>query len=228
MEFLTVLAQAAANSTNAANTQYVPLDYFWKQITTLSWIQAVIAISFGAVYLLYGWRIFKVLVVMCFAIVGLFAGIRIGTQYNFEIWGGVIGFCLLALVSIPLMKWAVSILGAIAGGVITGGVWYAAALPEKYILAGVIIGLVAGGMISFIIFKIAVMLFTSLGGSILIVTGMLSLLYHYETTQKPPTTNINELFYGHNWFVPVCLTVPTIIGIIVQNKFIKGSKDWSV
>jgi len=227
MEYLTILAQATTNSAN--NIQYVPMDYFWKQITTLSWLQAVIAVSFGAVYLLYGWRIFKILVVICFALVGLFAGIKLGSQYtNMTVWGGLIGFCLLAAISVPLMRWAVSILGAIAGGILTGGIWYAAELPEKYILAGIIIGVVAGGMISFIVYKIAVMLFTSFGGSILIVTGMLSLFYHYENTLNPPTTNTNEMFYSHHWFLPACLLLPTIIGIIVQNKLIKGSKDWSV
>ena len=83
-------------------------------------------------------------------------------------------------------------------------------------------------MISFIVFKIAVMLFTSLGGGALIVTGLLSLLYQYESIQEPPTENIKELFYNQSWFVPVLLMISTAVGIIVQNKFVKGSRDWSV
>ncbi|MHC4068781.1 MAG: hypothetical protein ACYS18_09635 [Planctomycetota bacterium] len=229
MEHLTLLAQTVENTTETApSLQYVPLDAIWEQISTLDWLQAVIAVSFGVVYLMYGWRIFKLLVVICFALIGLFAGIKIGQQFDQQLWGGIIGLCVVAGISIPLMRWAVSILGAVAGGVLTGGIWYAFKLPEQYIWAGAVIGAVAGGMIAFITFKIAVMLFTSLGGGTLITTGMLSLFYQYEQFQDPPTENIREALYANNWFLPVLLIIPTFVGIILQNKFIKGSQHWDI
>lgn len=227
MDCIAILVQAASTAA-ASDTKIVPLDFIWEQVTTLSWLQAVITISFGVVYLLYGWRIFKVLVMICSALVGLYAGIKIGAQIDQKLWGGVVGLVVLAAVSLPLMRWAVCILGAIAGGILTGGLWYAFGLPEKFILAGAAIGLVAGGMISFIIFKIAVMLFTSLGGGILIITGALSLLHQYESGQSPPSNNIHHLFYNYKWFVPVLLMAPTIIGVIVQNKFIRKSSGWNI
>ena len=68
------------------------------------------------------------------------------------------------------------------------------------------------------------MLFSSLGGSLLMVTGLLALLYLYpQTTEK-----VEELVFVQKWFLPVALAIPTAAGIIIQNKFIKGSKDWSV
>jgi hypothetical protein len=126
------------------------------------------------------------------------------------------------------MRWGVSILGAVAGGILTAGLWYACKLPEQYIWAGGLVGVVAGGMISFIVFKIAVMLFTSLGGGTLIITGLLALLYQYDSVQPIPTENVKQMLYNHNWFMPVLLLASTAIGIIVQRKLIKGSKDWSV
>jgi len=229
MEPLTILAQAAARSSSEPvfRVQTV-LDSLWGQVTTLSWLQAVIAISFGVVYLLYGWRIFRAVVVICFGLVGLFAGIKIGSRFDSEILGGVIGLSLLAGASIPLMRWAVSLLGAIAGGIITSGLWYAFELPERYMPAGALIGIIAGGMISFIVFKIAVMLFTSFGGGILIITGLLALVYRYESIQDTPTATVKTMLYNNHWFLPALLLAPTIIGIIVQNKFIKSSKSWSV
>ncbi len=229
MEPLTILAQAAARSSSEPvfRVQTV-LDSLWGQVTTLSWLQAVIAISFGVVYLLYGWRIFRAMVVICFGLVGLFAGIKIGARFDSKILGAIIGLIVMGGASIPLMRWAVSLLGAIAGGIITSGLWYAFELPERYILAGTLIGIIAGGMISFIVFKIAVMLFTSFGGGILIITGLLALVYRYESIQDPPTATIKTMLYTHHWFLPALLLAPTIIGIIVQNKFIKSSKSWSV
>lgn len=226
MQCLNILAQAANADTQDLNI--VPVDWIWEQIIALTWLQAVLAILFGVVYLLYGWRIFKVLVVIAFGLIGLFIGIQIGPKFGSVIWSAVIGLLLFAAISIPLMRWAVSILGAIAGGIVTGGIWYACGLPEQYILAGIAIGLVAGGMISFIVFKIAVMLFTSLGGGILIVTGMLSLLYQYESIQQPATETIKELVYQQNWFLPVAMIIPTIVGFIVQKVLIKNSADWSI
>lgn len=229
MEHLIILAQAAAKNSSEPVLRVQPiLDSLWGQVTALSWLQAIIAISFGVVYLLYGWRIFKVLVIICFGLIGLFAGINIGTRFNSEVLGGIIGICVLGGLSVPLMRWAVSILGAVSGGILTSGVWYAVGLPERYMPAGALIGIVAGGMISFIVFRIAVMLFTSLGGGTLIIMGVLSLLYRYESTQNPPTETMRTMLYSHHWFLPLLLLAPTIIGIIAQNKFIKDSKTWKV
>ncbi len=229
MDGITILAHTVETyAETAPETPLVPIDYIWQQIVTLSWLQAIIAVSFGAVYLLYGWRIFRILVVICSGLVGMFIGIRVGAEFDLEIVGGVAGLLLLAVVSIPMMRWAVCLLGAAAGGILTSGIWYAFELPGKYIIAGAIIGVLAGGMISFIIFKIAIMLFTSLGGGILIITGLLSLLNHYESVQEPPTETIKNMFFSENWFLPVLLLAPTIIGMVFQNKFIKHSKDWDL
>lgn len=225
MDYFTILAQTVEAAPEAAQSaQVVPIDQIYAQITSLSWLQAVLAISFGVVYLLYGWRIFKILAVISFALVGLYAGMWAGDQLGNRVLGGVIGLILLAILSVPLMRWAVSILGAAAGGLLTAGVWYAFKLPEQYIWAGALTGIIAGGMISFIIFKISVMLFSSLGGATIMVTGMLALLHHY-----PPTTErINDLIHNCNWFLPVALLVPTIIGVAVQNNLIKNTKDWEL
>ena len=131
MVHLNILAQAVQESTviEFQDLDIVPIDFIWEQIVSLSWLQAVLAISFGIVYLLYGWRIFKVLVVISFGLLGMFIGIKVGRYAGNEIWGGVIGLIAMAIISVPLMKWCICILGAVAGGVLTGGLWYAFELP---------------------------------------------------------------------------------------------------
>jgi hypothetical protein len=229
MELMTILAKTAETSVKlTAETELIPLDQIWEHITTLSWLQAVLAICFGTVFILYGWRVFKILVVICFGLVGMFAGIRIGQRFDSQIAGAIVGLVLLAAISIPLMRWAVSLLGAITGGILAAGLWYAFELPGQYILAGAAIGLVAGGMISFIVFRIAVMLFTSFGGGVLIITGLMTLVYQYENIQQPPTERLKDLFMNQTWFLPVLLLAPTVIGVIIQNKLIRTSREWSV
>ncbi len=228
MDCVTILAQAVETASRQAPEEaVVPIESFWAYITSLNIVEAITFMSFGIVCLFYGWRVFKILVVISFALLGLFLGIAITDKIvglNSQLWGGLIGMGLLAVLSVPLIRWSVCILGAVAGGILSSGIWYACGLTERYILAGALIGMVAGGMISFIVFKIAVVLFSSLGGSALIVVGFLALLYIYPQTSE----RVEELVFTKKWFLPTALMVPTIAGIILQNKFIKGSKDWDL
>ena len=228
MDCVTILAQAVETAgPEAAEEAIVPIDLFWTQITSLGLLEALTFISFGAVCLVYGWRVFKMLVVISFGLLGLILGLTVSDKVSggeSQILGGLIGLGLLAALSVPLMRWAVSILGAVAGGILTSGIWYACGLTETYIWAGALIGIVAGGMISFIIFKVAVILFSSLGGSGLMATGVLALLYLYpQTTEK-----VEELIFTQKWFLPTMLMAPTLVGLILQNKFVKGSKEWDL
>lgn len=227
MDILTILATETAEQAPQAVEQAVtPVELIWENITSLNLVQSLTFISFGVVCLFYGWRIFKILVTISFGLIGLFAGLQINKMLvgGNGIWLGIIFTMLFAFLSVPLMRWGVSILGAAAGGILTGGCWYALGLPGQYIWAGALVGIIAGGMISFIIFKAAIMLFTSLGGSTLIITAVLGIMYQYMGAPE----QVEKLVFDYKWFLPVALLVPMAAGIILQNKFIKGAKDWSV
>jgi hypothetical protein len=226
MNPLLVLAEASPQVIH--DVEVIPIDLIWNQIASLSWFHAIIAISFGIVYLLYGWRIFKVLAVICFGMIGLFGGMYLGERVDNTLWGGIIGLIALAIVSIPMMKWSICILGALAGGTLTGAIWYAFELPQLYMWAGAAVGLVAGGMISFIVFKVAVMLFTSLGGSITMMAGALALLHQFQSISGPRTTPIYDYVHTLSWFLPAVLILPTIVGVYTQNKLIKSADKWEL
>ncbi len=228
MDSVAILARAAepaTQTTGSVGKEFVPIDFIWEQIVELSLVEALAFICFGVVCLLYGWRIFKILVTLCFALVGLFGGLMVNEKLvgGNGMWLGLMGVLMMGVLSLPLMRWGVSALGAVAGGILTGGIWYAFALPDGYIWAGALAGLIAGGMISFIVFKLAVVLFTSFGGGALIVTAVLAVLHAYFDPEK-----VRILVFDYRWFLPVALIVPTLIGIIVQNKFISSSKDWNI
>ena len=226
MDCMTILAQTAEAAGETAEHAVVPLDSFWKYVTSLNFLEAVTFMSFGAVCLFYGWRVFKMLVVISFGLLGLGLGVFVGNKIQgteSQLWGGLIGFGLFAVLSVPLMRWAVCILGTVAGGLITSGVWFAVGLSDRYIWAGALIGMIAGGMVAFVRLKVAVMLFSCLGGSMLMVCGLLALLYICPQTAE----SVEQVFFN-NWFLPLILTVPTAAGIVVQHRFIKRSQEWSV
>jgi len=226
MDYVTILARAAETTgSTAANEEIVPIDLIWRYITSLNLVEALTFISFGTVCLFYGWRVFKILVTICFGLLGLFVAVWANKYIEGEvIWLALVSVVLFAVLSIPLMRYGVTSLGAAAGGIITGGGWLAAGLPEGYIWAGALVGIIAGAMISFIVFKIAVMLFTSLGGSALMVVGILAIVYKYMGTAE----RLKEVVFEQKWFLPVLLVAPMAIGIVMQNRFIRRAKDWTV
>ncbi|MBN2181893.1 MAG: hypothetical protein JW715_08250 [Sedimentisphaerales bacterium] len=228
MNCFDILAQTTTTATGTAEEGIVPIQAIWEQITSIQSIpEALTFLSFGTICLFYGWRVFKILVVINFGLAGLVLGMEIVKRINGldnELAGGLICMGLLAVLSVPLMRWAISILGAVAGAIITSGAWYASGLTEHYIWAGALVGFVAGGMISFIVFRVAVMLFTSLWGSGLVVVGALALLNLFPKT----STDVENLVLNHKWFISAALIVPTAIGVLIQNQFVKKSKDWNI
>jgi MFS family permease len=237
MNFLSILAQTSRTAGNADYTQvdygtrYVleSLDKIWQQATALSWEQAVVAAAFGIIPLMYGWRIYKVITVIGFGLLGLYIGMWLGSQVDKLLIGAILGAILFTILAIPLMRWAVCILGAVSGAVIAAGIWHAFSMPEQYVWTGALVGLVAGGMLSFVVFKLSVMLFTSFAGTALIILGSFALIYRYETfVQDPPTTHLNDLYYFNPWFLPLLLIIGTFFGIILQLRFLKSSKDWEI
>jgi hypothetical protein len=224
---LVMLAQTTETAQTATTEAFAPVTWFWQQIISLELPGALMFISFGAVCLMYGWRVFRILVVISFALLGMVIGATAAakiTGANNQILGGFIGLVLFGALAMPLMRWGVSILGALAGGIVTAGAWHAFELPEKYIWAGGLIGIIAGGMIAFIALKWAVILFSSLGGSALLITGLFALFHLWDETSE----QIQQLVFEQNWFLPVALIVPTALGFILQHKFVKRSSQWSL
>jgi len=226
MSSLVVWGLLTAAASEPAESQVVPLDVMWKYISSLGLVEALTFISFGTVCLFYGWRIFKILVTICFGLLGLFLGIWANQQLinGDVIWLSLICVVFFAVLSVPFMRWGVTLLGALSGGILTAGVWLAAGLPEQYVWAGGLVGLIAGGMVSFIVFKVAVILFTSLGGSSLMVVGILAILYRYMVDGE----QFEAFVSANQWFLPTLLLVPMGLGFFLQNRFSKASQEWTV
>jgi len=204
----------------------IPLDLMWKYVNSLGLVEALTFISFGSVCLFYGWRVFKILVTICFGLLGLALGIWANDQLigGNVIWLSLICTVFFAVLSIPFMRWGVTLLGALSGGILTAGVWLGGGLPEQYVWAGGLVGFIAGGMMSFIVFKAAVILFTSLGGSTLTVVGILAILYRYILEGKGE--QLEAFVFANQWFLPALLLIPMGFGVFLQHRFSKTMQEW--
>lgn len=233
MELISLLATVSEQAPTAASHVNEARKLLYDLVIDTHWLFALLMLSVGIVYILYGWRIFRALVVISFGFIGMFLGMltadKLLSSEHALMWGGVIGMGLFAAIAVPLMKWCVSVLGAIAGGILTSGIWIALNLSDNYLPAGFIVGFIAGGLISFIMLKISVMLFTSLGGSLITVTGLLALLHQYDkVVLQSEILYADRLINTHAWFLPVAIIIPTILGMLLQNKLIKQSPEWEI
>jgi len=202
----------------------VPMDDIWRFIGSLSWLQAVVFVAFGVIYLVYGWRIYKALVVINLAGAGLAAGLYLGGRLGSGLWGGLIGALALGVSSWPLMRYAISVLGALAGALFGAAVWRVALLPEPLIWAGGLAGFIAGGLLAFSSARLSIMLFTCMQGSAFVAVGVLSLLHDYPQL----TQQVTNAVYAHVFLLPILLVVPTLSGMYMQRHLLKQENDWDM
>jgi hypothetical protein len=202
----------------------LPMNDIWDFIVNVSWLQAVVYVAFGIIYLIYGWRVFKALVVINFSIMGLFLGMTLGNKLGSPLWGGIIGTASLGICTWPFMKYCVAVLGAIAGAVLGAAIWRTATLPDPLIWCGALAGLIAGGFLAFSSFKNSIMLFSSLQGSVFMVIGILALLNDYPNFSTDLSNAVNQ----HVFLLPSLLIVPTIAGFLFQQKLLKKENDWAL
>lgn len=193
-------------------------------LETLSVVWSVIFLTAGVVCMLQGYRIYKTVTVVLALAIGAFAGYKLGQSVNAEyIVSGCMG-ALLAVTCFRLMKYAVAIMGGLAGAFLSANAWTAitrlvstdadAAATVQYYWICSLVGLLFGGMLAFILFKISVVLFTSVSGATIAVLGGVALLLQIPGFGS----NVYESVAAHPVVVPLLVLVPALIGFILQES----------
>lgn len=192
----------------------------WCQ--TMSPGMAALLVLAGVIYLLFGFYLFKVLITVNAGIMGGYLGAVIGAKFDAALAATILGAFICAAICWPLMKWAVAVMGGLVGAAIGAGIWRSAGLDPGFAWAGAMTGLVGFGMLSFILFRGSIMMYTSLQGAVMLVFGILGLIYKYHQL-APQVTNgltVNALV------MPMTILIPAIIGVIFQqaNSPAEGDK----
>jgi len=191
-------------------------------LQSLSVVWAVVFLIAGLICLLNGYRVYQPIIVISGLILGILAGYWLGEKINAsQIVAGCLGL-LLAVACFPLMKYAVAALGALAGAFIGANTWTsvaaavgdarsAEAAAQNY-WVGALIGLLVFGMLAFIVFKLSIIMFTTISGSTLVVLGAMALLLQIPAWREGITQRIS----AHAAIVPLLVFVPAVIGLILQ------------
>lgn len=151
----------------------------------------------GLIYLLWGWRIFRLLVVVNAALIGAFLGgvlsVRLG--YPGQWWIGLAaGAGLLGLLAWPLMRSFVGISGGVIGAVAGLVVWEQMVPvfgPKEWVShawIGAVIGALVVGLLAFAVLRLCVIVFTAGQGALAVTTAGMALLLKNPTLQTPLRT----------------------------------------
>ncbi len=197
------------------------------QMDYVNWLPTVhiaLALLFficGMFCLIQGWKIFKLIVLLNAAVLGAFFGSQFGELIrggSMAVFCGVAGMALFSVLAWPAMKIAVSVMGSLAGGFLGYGTWaYIAAIIDKpgmaqHSWAGALVGFVGLGLMGFVIFKFVIIVFTSVQGSLMTVSGLLALLMKFGLVHSklylPLMTNTHLLV--------LIIAVPAVIGFGFQ------------
>ncbi|KPK76133.1 MAG: hypothetical protein AMJ79_08110 [Phycisphaerae bacterium SM23_30] len=97
-------------------------------------------------------------------------------------------------------------------------------MPETYLWCGALAGLIVGGLLVFSSFKISVLFFTSLQGSMFVVIGALALINDYPDLGVRLTDAVN----GHVFILPLLVVLPTVMGMFFQQRLLKQEAHWAM
>ncbi|HMB95126.1 MAG TPA: hypothetical protein VKK61_03725 [Tepidisphaeraceae bacterium] len=196
------------------------LPQHWPvQADLLQWCQtmgpgeATILVMGGIVYLLYGYYIFRGLVLLNAGFFGAYVGSRIGEKAGSMFAGALMGGFIAGALAWPFMKYSVALMGGIFGALLGASAWRAIGLQPEMCWAGALMGLIAFGLLSFILFRVSVMMFTSLQGSVMLIFGILGLIYKYKDAAPKVTENMTI----KPFLLPLAIFVPAILGLVYQH-----------
>ncbi len=189
----------------------------------LWYVWAIVFLVCGILTMINGYRMYPVVTTALAAMIGIFVGYRVGQHMGSpEVVAGCLGL-LFGVLCVPFMKYAVAVIGGLVGAFWGANLWASAISfigkdgpPETTIWIGALMGLVICGMLSFIVFKLTVVFFTSVSGSTMAVLGAVALLLQIESFRGSVTDAINNE-KGKASILLLLVLVPAIIGMIMQD-----------
>jgi hypothetical protein len=197
-----------------------PPQHWPSQGDLINWCQhmspglAALLILLGIIYLTFGFKLFKGLVMLNAAAVGAAIGLAIGQKTEMGLALMVLCGFVAAAMTWPLMKWAVAVMGGLAGALLGATVWQTFGLDAQFAWSGALTGLVLFGLLSFILFRGSVTMYMSLQGAAMLIFGVLGMLDKYEQV-APKLTHAMTV---KPFLLPMAIIIPAIIGMLYQQS----------
>ena len=175
---------------------------------------ALVLMLAGIVFLLWGFYAFKALVTLNAILIGAWIGSMIGQRTGGPLPAALIGAFTAATITWPLMKYAIAVMGGLIGTLIGMSLWRACGLDPAFAASGGGMGLIFFGMLSFILFRTSIIMFTSVQGAVMLIVGILSIVYKFNGID---THAIDTRLLVSPMIMPAVVAIAAVIGLIYQN-----------
>lgn len=196
-------------------------DDLLNLLSDFSFFNAAVAVVLGVLCVLNGYRWHKwVMVVLAF-----FGGYLIGTLLSQHMGRSAIiavslGL-LFAIVAGPMLKVVVAIFAGITGAFIGANVWSAVgSVPGDMSWAGAAMGFIVLAMASLIVFRLVVVLSTSIGGAAMIVFGGITLLLQVPDWEQGVRSGLSD----HTLMIPLLVLVAAAGGFVLQESRVRAEE----
>lgn len=185
-------------------------------------IVAIIMVVAGVVFLLYGFRLYKALVMVLYAFIGLVVGGIVAAHFGIgSLWGAIPGALLLGLVAWPLHRLGWGILGGLAfaaAAVIVPGIFAAVFSGllglgmDVWVLLMGLAGFIVGLVLTMLILRPLIIVITSLCGGSILVQGAMQLVAQWPATGG----KMVPFLVSHVWVQVVLVLLLAGIGVVLQ------------
>jgi hypothetical protein len=214
------VAQATQAAESASSGLFQFPDHWPAQGDLFAWCQqmgpglAALLVLLGVVYLLFGYNIFKILVVLNAATAGAMLGVSLGDKAGAVLPLAITGAFIAGVAAMPLMKWAVAFMGGLCGALLGASLWRTFNLDPSFAWAGAGMGLIFFGLLTFILFRGCVMTFMSLQGAVMLVFGVFGLIFKYHEVSPA----VARFFAVKPFLLPMVILIPTVLGVVFQQN----------
>lgn len=187
-------------------------DELLNGLANLHVVWASVLLVLGIMCILNGYKWHKWVIIAC----ALMAGIGLGHVLSKQMGESrvVIGALALlcAVVATPMLRIAVAVFAGLTGAFIGANAWTAFSEAPDSHLAGAAIGFISLALISFILFRPTVVMFTSIGGAALAVLGGITLLLHVPSLSDA----VRESLAANQRLIPLLVGTAAITGFVLQ------------
>lgn len=219
----TLLAAADFSSFNSAFEQMDILTHPDKLLDSLSKMPLILAsvvMVVGALCTLNGYRWHKWVVIALAFLLGLAIGHILSQQMGKSIIVAVALGVLFATVATPMLRWTVAIFGGLTGAFLGANAWVLShAQPTSAVWAGACMGFIALALLSFVVFRLVVVLFTSIGGAAMVVLGAITCLMNVPGWDH----TIRDSLTANHHLIPLLVTVAAVGGFVIQESRVRAS-----
>lgn len=201
------------------NILYQP-DELLDKLSELPFIGASVIVTVGVLCVFNGYRWHRWVVALLAFGCGLGLGYRLSEQFEKSVIVAASVGCLCAIIATPLLRITVAVFGGMTGAFIGANTWTAIeAAPQDVHWAGAVIGFIIVAMASLVMFRLVVVLFTSVGGAAMVVLGGITLMLHVPSWE----TAVRDNLVNNQPVIPLLMLLAAVSGFVIQESRLRAN-----